>query len=293
MTSQPETAQSLLSPPVSSAEKPLNTYQDCFSSLGCPDLSLEQVASLAGEFEIPRLELRSLNNRTDLPALLADFPGGWKGASLYLRERGLRVQVLGTSFKLVGHTPALWSELLAFATLAEALGTPYVRAFGGGVWGSPLRAEDYQAAAEALAFWETERRARGWKVRLLIETHDAFSASSPCLRLVEKVGRPLDFIWDSHHTWRLGGESPAESWHALAPYVRHVHLKDSIARPSARHPFTYVLPGSGEMPGREVLDLLKRDVFSGAVSLEWEKMWHPYLGSLASALLASRENHWR
>lgn len=293
MTSQPEADQALLNSPASSAEIVHNTYQACFSSLGCPDLSLEQVADLAGEFEIPCLELRFLKNRTDLPTLLADFPGGWKGASDYLRDRNLCPLVLGTSFKLVGHTPESWRELMDFAALAEALHTPYVRAFGGGTWGCPLTAEDYQSAAEALAFWESERQARGWQVRLLIETHDAFSASAPCLQLMDVVGRPLDFIWDSHHTWRLGGESPAESWQALAPHVRHVHLKDSVGRPSARHPFTYVLPGSGEMPGREVLDLLKRDGFTGAVSLEWEKMWHPYLGSLGDALLACRENHWR
>ncbi len=293
MTSQPEAAQARVSRPAHSSGKIPNTYQNCFSSLGCPDVSLEQVAGLAAEFEIPCLELRFLKNRADLPALLADFPGGWKGVADYLQARGLRTQVLGTSFKLVGHTTALWQELLDFAALAEALHTPYLRAFGGGTWGSALTSEDYQSAAQALALWETERQSRGWQVRLLIETHDAFSASAPCLRLMEVVGRPLDFIWDSHHTWRLGGESPAESWRALAPHVRHVHLKDSVGRPSARHPFTYVLPGSGEMPGREVLDLLRRDGFAGAVSLEWEKMWHPYLGSLGEALLACGENHWR
>ncbi|CAN5530074.1 TIM barrel protein [soil metagenome] len=292
MTSRPEGDLAVLPQSAVFAGRASNIYQKCFSSLGCPELSLEQLADLAGEFEIPCLELRFLKNRSDLPTLLADFPGGWKGVADYLRERGLRSQVLGTSFKLVGHTPALWSELMDFAALAEALKAPYVRAFGGGTWGYPLTPDDYQAAAEALDFWETERRARGWNVRLLIETHDAFSASAPCLQLMEVVGHPLDFIWDSHHTWRLGGESPSESWAVLAPFVRHVHLKDSIGRPSARHPFTYVLPGSGEMPGREVLDLLKRDGFTGAVSLEWEKMWHPYLGSLGDAFLASRENQW-
>jgi sugar phosphate isomerase/epimerase len=69
-------------------------------------------------------------------------------------------------------------------------------------------------------------------------------------------------------------------------------MKDSIGIPSARHPFTYVIPGEGEMPLRDVLDLLRRDRFNGAASLEWEKMWHPYLSPLSSALEASRRLGW-
>lgn len=264
----------------------------CFSSLGCPELSLESVAALAMEFAVPYLELRALENRTDLPALLASFPGGWDGAREFLRERNLQSRVLGTSFKLIGNDEASWYELREFAALAESLHAPYLRVFSGGTWGQPLTPDDYQMAVKALDSWDRERESHGWNVRLLIETHDAFSASAPCINLIKLAGRPLEFIWDSHHTWRLGGESPSETWGAIAPYVRHVHLKDSIGRPSARHPFTYVLPGTGEMPGREVLQLLHRDHFQGAVSLEWEKMWHPYLPPLTEALLACRQNQW-
>ena len=278
------------------AEPPVDlmktSYQHCFSTLGCPESSLERIAALALEFGVPCLELRALDGRIDLPRQLAEFPGGWNGAREFLRDRNLDVRVLGTSFKLIGNDTGAWTELLAFAELAEALGCPYLRVFSGGTWGNELHVSDYRQAAEAVACWQMERRTRGWSVDLLLETHDAFSASVPCLRLLDQVAEPLGFIWDSHHTWRLGGESPAQSWEALSSHVKHVHLKDSIGQPSARHPFTYVLPGTGEMPSGEVLELLRRDGYSGAVSLEWEKMWHPYLGSLAEALESCRQNHW-
>jgi len=268
--------------------KTMTSYAHCFSTLGCPELSLERVADLALEFEVPCLELRALDGTTDLPRQLGAFPG----ASEYLRERKLEVRVLGTSFKLIERTDASWSALLAYAELAEALPCPYLRVFSGGTWGQPLHEDDYDRAAESVALWNKERRARGWSAELLVETHDAFSASAPCVQLLGRVDEPIHFIWDSHHTWRLGGESPDETWQALAPQIRHVHLKDSVDRPSTRHPFTYVLPGTGQMPGREVLQLLTRDGFRGAVSLEWEKMWHPYLGSLAEALRSCRQNLW-
>lgn len=287
MIEQPEKSQVARRPSAVAA-----SIQPCFSTLGCPDYSLERVAALALEFDVPFLELRVLENRLDLPEHLQNFPGGWSGAREFLKERGLEVRVLGTSFKLVGHDRKQWEELRKFAELAEALGAPYLRAFGGGTWGQPLSPADYQDAAAAAARWEDERRRRGWKVNLLVETHDAFSASGPCLRLLELLSTPLDFIWDSHHTWRLGGEDPLRTWELLAPRVRHVHIKDSINVPSARHPYTYVLPGEGQMPARAALAALEQGGFSGAVSLEWEKMWHPYLPPLPEALQAARHCRW-
>jgi sugar phosphate isomerase/epimerase len=69
-------------------------------------------------------------------------------------------------------------------------------------------------------------------------------------------------------------------------------VKDSINRPSARHPYTYVLPGDGEMPATELFDVLAQGGFNGAVSLEWEKLWHPYLPSLREALQATVAQMW-
>lgn len=250
------------------------SYSRCFSTLGCPELSLVQVADLALEFDISCLELRILNGSTNLPEQLAVFPGGWRGAHEFLQERNLQARVLGTSFKLVGHDHRAVEELFAFADLAEALQCPYLRAFGGGVWGETLTDAHYCEAEESLALWHRERAQKGWKVDLLVETHDAFSASAPCMQLLKKLENPVHFIWDSHHTWRLGGETPEQTWTALAPYVKHIHLNDSISQPSARHPYTCVLPGTGEMPGSEVFRLLSRDGFDGAVSLEWPKKWH-------------------
>jgi hypothetical protein len=46
------------------------------------------------------------------------------------------------------------------------------------------------------------------------------------------------------------------------------------------------------MPARQVLDLLQKDHFNGAVSLEWEKMWHPYLTPIQDALAACQKEKW-
>jgi sugar phosphate isomerase/epimerase len=264
----------------------------CFSTLGCPSASLEDVVELAIHYRLPCLELRSLENGTDLPGLLASRPGGWAGTRQFLRARGLQVRVLGTSFKLVGNTPGDWMELWSFAALADALDVPYLRIFGGGVWGTPLSESDFSQAVETLQHWERDRANRNLKVEILIETHDAFSSSIPCLRLLEKKREGVNFLWDSHHTWRLAGESPQTTWDMLGPYIRHIHVKDSLPQPSARHPYTYVLPGRGQMPYTALRRTLQEGGYSGALSLEWEKRWHPYLPELSEALTAAEQESW-
>src|SRR5262245_48469056 len=177
----------------------------CFSTLGCAHLELAQVCELAGEFGIPAIELRGLGHRMNLPE--------------YCDERGLRPSqfraicrksqiqpiVAGSSIKLTSAEAGDREELLALCAWAERLGVPYVRVFGGGKWGQTLMESDYARAAEIVSWWRKEQASRNWRVELLLETHDAFSASEACLRLNELLIQPLHLIWDSHPPWRVGG----------------------------------------------------------------------------------------
>jgi sugar phosphate isomerase/epimerase len=273
---------------------PLNTtgLSWGFSTLGCAELSLPQICKLLHEFDLRELEIRSIDGRMDLPAWAADT--GWtpQRAAALLAEDEIDFRVAGSSFKLVGNDDKSRAELLRFCHWANSWGARYVRTFGGGIWGQALTEADYGQAAEAVAWWQWEKKRRHWRVELLLETHDAFSASEPCCKLLARLDKPIGIIWDSHHTWRLGGESPRESWSQLSEWIRHVHVKDSIAKPSARHPYTYVLPGDGEMPLRETVEVLRKHHFAGMVSLEWERLWHPYLPPLRAALQRLQAQPW-
>lgn len=264
----------------------------CFSSLGCPDLTLVEAVSLARKYGLTSLELRTLGGSMDLPGYLAGIRGGWESTASYLLEQGMQVRVLGTSLKLSENSEKERAEFLGYARLAEALSAPYLRVFGGGLWPTPLGEDAWNQAIETCLWWQRIKEEVGFKCELLLETHDAFSGSSPCLELMDRLGSPLHLIWDSHHTWRLGGEMPQVSWERLQAHVRHIHFKDSIEVPSARHPFTYVLPGSGEMPVEEFWAVLEAGHYDGVVSLEWEKKWHPYLPDLQEALEACMWKGW-
>lgn len=260
--------------------------------MGCPEASLADACALAAEFRIPAIELRSLGNTIELPKLFAT--AGWSPATVRetCARNSVQLAAAGSSFRLISPDPAERTALAEFCAWADALSIPYVRVFGGGKWETPLTDADFQNAIRNLEWWRAEKSARGWKLDLLLETHDSFAASEPCLRLNEQLKVPLNVIWDSHHTWRYGGETPTETWRRLGPFVRHVHIKDSIDKPSARHPYTYVLCGEGQMPLAETVELLRANKFSGCVSLEWEKLWHPYMQALSVALEGMRKQPW-
>jgi len=263
-----------------------------FSTLGCPEFSLSEACELAAEFHLRALELRSLWGRVDLPACMAESGITAEKARSLFAPSHISVPVAGSSFKLVGNDSASRAEFLDYCEWAQSWGIPNARVFGGGTWGHPLTEADYNQAAETVAWWRQEKKVRRWKIEMLLETHDAFSASGPCCELIKRLDEPLGIIWDSHHTWRLGGENPAASWSRLGEWVRHVHLKDSIDKPSARHPYTYVLPGEGQTPLAEIVRVLREHEFSGIISLEWERLWHPYLLPLRSALSHLRLQPW-
>jgi sugar phosphate isomerase/epimerase len=262
------------------------------STLGCAEWPLPQICELLSEFGLRELEVRAVDGRLDLPQWAVDLGWPpWRATALLAKHR-IQFRVADSPFKLIGNDERSRAEMAVFCGWADSWSARYVRVFGGGIWGQALTEADYDQAAQTVAWWQQEKNLHGWRVELLLETHDGFSASGPCRDLLARLREPIGILWDSHHTWRLGGESPRESWAQLSEWIRHVHVKDSIAKPSARHPFTYVLPGDGEMPLGQLVDVLSEHHFTGTVSLEWERLWHPYLPPLREALTRLEAQTW-
>ncbi|MEZ5414207.1 MAG: TIM barrel protein [Opitutaceae bacterium] len=260
----------------------------CFSTLGCADLNLDAVLALARTHGLSSVELRALGGTVDLPAWFANHYRTPEALATYLAAAGVKVVALDTSLKLNGSTEAEWRETAEmFLPWAEALGEVNLRVFDGG------KSNDEAAIAvmaERIAWWRALRQLNGWRSDIMIETHDSLFTAEANMAL-QAAAPGARILWDSHHTWKRGGEDPLVTWRALAPHIVHVHVKDSVSVPSARHPFTYVLPGEGEFPAAALMDELRRD-FAGPVSLEWEKLWHPYLPPLADALAHATAGRW-
>lgn len=264
------------------------SYQRAFSTLGCTELSLGEVARLAERHGSPGVELRGLGGTLDLPKYLEQSLGPPGNAIASQIVEPVRIFALDTSFKLSDEDTGNREALLRFVPWAEALKVRWLRVFDGGSSGN---AGELERAAATLAWWRELRARNGWKCDVMIETHDSLFTAAAIGRFVALVPDAA-VLWDSHHTWRRGSENPMKTWNAIKGNVVHVHVKDSVARPSARHPFTYVLPGDGEFPAETLFSALRADQFAGPVSLEWEKLWHPYLAPIEEALTQANARGW-
>jgi sugar phosphate isomerase/epimerase len=251
-----------------------------FSTMGDPALTYADASRLASEFNLQYIDLRVLEGSLDLP-------GYFRTQSNIELETGVPVRIVCTSFHLEDTSAASLEECLAFAEVAARLRAPFIRVFAGG-GGTRPDSSEVQLAPATVRHVRSELLRRELDVELLLETHGGYSFSAPCLELERQLDQPLGLLWDSHHTWKIGGESLGQTWENLAPFIRHLHYKDSISVPGSSGQFRYVIPGTGEFPTSALFDLLKQENFQGGVSLEWEKLWHPELAPLREALKAFR-----
>lgn len=262
-------------------------YQRVISTMGCPEKSLGEVAALAQAHQLDGVELRALGGQVDLPAYFVETYGTPDRMWIEAKRMEVKILALNTSLRLAGATEADRTAFLLFVPWAEALGVRWLRVFDGGEPGSTTA---FNEAVATLAWWRGRRRAHGWKVDVMVETHDSLFTAETIHRFAAAAGSPA-IRWDSHHTWKRGGEDPIVTWEGIKPHVVSVDVKDSISRPSARHPYTYVLPGEGEFPMKRLQQVLAKE-YRGVVCLEWEKMWHLYLPPLEEALRAAAERKW-
>jgi sugar phosphate isomerase/epimerase len=262
-------------------------YAHGFSTLGCPDFTLEETLALAERHEIDGVELRALGGSLELPAYFKKHYGTPAALAERLHGQHVRIVSLSTSLHVIGGTADERKKFIGFVPWAEALGVRWLRIFDSD---KILGADEFRQAAATMQWWREQRAAGGWRTDVMIETHGAMTTTETIKRFLEAAPGAA-ILWDTHHTWKKGGEDPLATWRAIHASVVHVHVKDSISVPSARQPFTYVLPGDGEFPMAPMVAVL-RDEFNGTVSLEWEKWWLPSLPSLDEALRVAAARAW-
>lgn len=250
-----------------------------FSTLGCPAWDWPHVLDFAAGHRFSAVELRGIGLQMDLP-LLAEFqPARIGQTQRELASHSLRVPCLGSSTIMHVMEPTKHEAELAharrFIDLAHALGTPYVRVFGNNYVAGVPREAVLAHIAGGLRTLGDYAKERG--VVVLLETHGDFTDSPTLVELMRRADSPhVALLWDAHHTFAFGKEQPEATLAAIKPYVRHVHLKDSVpVKGGSGTDRRYVLTGTGEVPvGRQIAALVNSG-YSAMYSFEWEKRWHP------------------
>jgi len=233
-----------------------------FSTLGCPKWGIKEIIDAARTGGYDGVELRFYEGSLDLPQALAAFSGGPREFRRQFERVGIEICCLDSSVVLSSPETEL-GEGERMIDLALALGAPYVRVFGGHVPEGESREECTRRSAEKLS--RLGRRAAQRGIRVLLETHDAFSSGAQVAELLAAAGDVgTGALWDLHHPVRMG-ESPSETARLIGGLTYHTHVKDS------RKGEGLTLLGEGDIPLRELLDEIRKLGYQGYATLEWEK----------------------
>jgi sugar phosphate isomerase/epimerase len=246
-----------------------------FSTLGCPTWPWLRILDFAAEHQFAAIELRGIQENMDLTKVPEFAPARIAAAKQQLAAHGLTVSCLGASAQMHDMDPvkhaAQLDEARRFIDLAHVLGAPYVRVFGNEYVKDVPR--DQMLAHIGGALHEVGDYARGKDVTVIIESHGDFTDSPSLLELLQRADSPhVALLWDAHHTFVSGKEQPEDTVRQLGRYIRHTHLKDSVAAGNDRR---YVLTGTGDVPVKRQIAALAKIGYRGLYSFEWEKRWHP------------------
>lgn len=238
-----------------------------FSTLAFPGQPLAKVADFGRQCGYQGIELRLVDGELIDPAMPADERRRVK------RDVGaFPIVAVDSSVRLTEEGPV--PQIKAFLELASDWESPAVRVFGGKL---PEDAGGRKRALEGAVavLEELLPQAERLGVAIGVETHDSFSSSSVVAELLDLVPSPsVGAVWDSHHPYRMG-ETPEDVYANIGPRTLLAQVKDARRSDSDPSGWQLVLMGAGEVPVREMLSVLGKNGYRGAVSVEWEKRWHP------------------
>jgi sugar phosphate isomerase/epimerase len=246
-----------------------------FSTLGCPKWSWARILEQAPAMGYSAIELRGIEMQMDLTKRPEFIGTRLADSRKDLDAAGLRVSDLGASARMHESDPKVRQTQIdegkRFVDLAHQLHAPYVRVFGDSLPAGEPKSDVVSRVVDGLR--TLGEYARGSEVGIIIESHGDFTDSPTLADLLKRTAMDtVQLLWDTHHTYVAGKEQPERTWSALGSYVRHTHLKDS--RPEGSD-VRYVLVGSGTVPVRQIVRVLKQSGYKGYYGFEWEKGWHP------------------
>jgi sugar phosphate isomerase/epimerase len=246
-----------------------------FSTLGCPEWTLAQVAEAATRLGYDAIELRAIGGTLNLLERPEFQPAALRQTKAFLDDQNLAVCCVDTSSTFHAVDEKTRREnvetALRHCELAEMLGTSLIRVFPDKVQEGATRAETRDNIAACLG--EVVRRAPSG-VRVGLETHGDFARGYAAAEIVKLAGhRNVAVIWDVANAL-AAGDSIEESARAVSPYLAHVHLRDAHPVEGREH-WQPVLAGRGNVSFGETIDALHNLNYEGFISFEWEKYWHP------------------
>ncbi|MBM3476969.1 MAG: sugar phosphate isomerase/epimerase [Armatimonadetes bacterium] len=241
-----------------------------FMTWACPDWDVNQIITGAIRYDYDGVEPRvecDQKHGIDLKTTRKRR----KEIRSQFADCGIEINCLATSRTYAEADPAEREKsvelTLKYIDLAADLGCKHIRVFGGPFPQDVERADAHRYVAECLR--KCGEHAATRKVFVCLETHDAFSRAEHAAETVKLAEHPnVAICWDVMHPFRAGN-SFAEAFEFVKPYVRHCHVHDGHLPEGPSGPVSLAKMGEGDIPHDEPIRLLASIGFEGHLSGEW------------------------
>lgn len=248
-----------------------------FSTLGCPNWDLNQIADAVRRFGYDAIELRAVGGDLDLlsrPEFQKTELATTRG---WFEDQNVSVCCVDTSCNFHSVDANERSQQVEVAIrhseLAAALGAPLIRVFPDKVQPGSDQSETRDNIAGCLRRI-AEQSPEG--IRVGLETHGDFANAKAAKEIVSLAAhRDVAIIWDVANSLSAG-DRIEDAARIVSPYLAHVHLRDARPNEEAEH-WLPVLAGRGNVSFASTVKALETIDYDGYISFEWEKYWQPQI----------------
>lgn len=255
-------------------------------------MTFDQVLGIACEYGYDGVELRISNDHRH-GVELANTPRERAGAKRKAEQAGIALCGVATSCRF--SDPATVAQAVkdthSAIDLAADIGAPCVRIFGGVIGGGLSREEATDQVVASLNELKSHAESRG--VKLGMETHDDWCDPAHVAQVIRRVDHPaVGIVWDLMHPVMTADKTIDETFHALKPWIFHVHFHDGYWGDARKTNRIMASVGSGVIDHRRALELLHSIKYQEFISGEWIR-WKPHADHLPQELraLKSLEAH--
>lgn len=268
-----------------------------FSTVACPEWTLETVARSAADYGFPAVELRTFGDGSLMFACDPALTGAGKVLDLF-REAGVAVASLATSISfhqavdppVLGHAIADNEGAVRAARraidLASSIECPLVRVFGYQLAGFGGRAATVARIADRLKRVVDHADKTG--VRVAIENGGDFQTAAQVMEIVDQVGGPLLGVCYNVAVGQLAGERAADALNVLGSRTLSLRLKNLRAGMPVN------INQAGDVDVHHAFEAAKLRGLSAPAIFEWDRAWMPTLEGPELALphAAKAMFHW-
>lgn len=251
-----------------------------FSTLACPDWTLERIARAAGDLSYDAVELRTFGfgPPAEGASLLAD-PAltDPRKVRRVLGDHGVAAACLATSIKFdrTIFPPVLGRAITDQETetrsakrlidLAAGMDCPAIRVFAFEAQGRESRKSAIRRIVWRLSMAVDAARNTG--VRVLLENGGSFSTAADMVQILDQIGSPALGAAYSVATARHAGEDALAGLDLLGDRATLVRIKGHQSGKPC-------LLADGDDPNGEVVASLAARRFAGTLVYEYDRLWH-------------------